>query len=375
MAMAILLILGLESAYLLIVFRSWVVEGVLTTTRIALLVLAQILYFLLLSNFAACALSTPDTVPHDGPYSDKFTLCPDTGTIVSSPDVPLKDMPRWCHVCTGFKPPRAHHCQSCQRCILKMDHHCPWMGTCVGLSNHAHFVRFLVYVVGCLVVNLVASTWWFLDNYYYIDHSNYVLLGGDWRLVLMVFTVTVSIGTVFFVGALAAYHIRAVYQNKTTIEAMEEERLLRQLTKDQLKDYMFPYTLPTPADNVAVTMGNYNWYFYPFPVPFNKTRFDGLTFAVHPQSPFQGQWPVRFKELEDLEGDHSNLMERESREYRRRIRRDSEGYTLPSRLFPELALVLGGDNTTISLSEPHLATTDATTVTERRVTRSLSPPH
>ncbi|KAG2001763.1 hypothetical protein GB937_009919 [Aspergillus fischeri] len=30
---------------------------------------------------------------------------------------------RWCRRCEAFKPPRAHHCKTCQRCIPKMDHH------------------------------------------------------------------------------------------------------------------------------------------------------------------------------------------------------------------------------------------------------------
>ncbi|KFD73143.1 hypothetical protein M514_14483 [Trichuris suis] len=31
-----------------------------------------------------------------------------------------------CAKCYSIKPERAHHCSICQRCIRKMDHHCPW---------------------------------------------------------------------------------------------------------------------------------------------------------------------------------------------------------------------------------------------------------
>ena len=30
-----------------------------------------------------------------------------------------------CSRCNGFKPPRAHHCSQCDRCVMKMDPHCP----------------------------------------------------------------------------------------------------------------------------------------------------------------------------------------------------------------------------------------------------------
>lgn len=34
--------------------------------------------------------------------------------------------PIWCSTCLNFKPDRAHHCREVGRCVLKMDHFCPW---------------------------------------------------------------------------------------------------------------------------------------------------------------------------------------------------------------------------------------------------------
>lgn len=31
-----------------------------------------------------------------------------------------------CTRCETYRPPKAHHCRICKRCIRRMDHHCPW---------------------------------------------------------------------------------------------------------------------------------------------------------------------------------------------------------------------------------------------------------
>ena len=61
------------------------------------------------------------------------------------------DNARFCRSCQVYKPPRAHHCSRSNRCILRMDHYCPWMNNCIGFYNYGHFIRFLIFVdIGCL---------------------------------------------------------------------------------------------------------------------------------------------------------------------------------------------------------------------------------
>lgn len=41
------------------------------------------------------------------------------------------------------------------RCVLKMDHHCPWLNTCVGNENHCYF---LVFIFVSIVASIQSST-------------------------------------------------------------------------------------------------------------------------------------------------------------------------------------------------------------------------
>ncbi|XP_056155431.1 palmitoyltransferase ZDHHC23-B isoform X1 [Lampris incognitus] len=50
----------------------------------------------------------------------------------------------WCQVCKVVRPPRAGHCRICGVCVLRLDHHCVWINSCVGQANHRSFLLTLL---------------------------------------------------------------------------------------------------------------------------------------------------------------------------------------------------------------------------------------
>jgi hypothetical protein len=49
---------------------------------------------------------------------------------------------RWCDFCRVYQSPDGSHCPDCNVCIAGYDHHCVWMGTCIGKRNYKQFVNF-----------------------------------------------------------------------------------------------------------------------------------------------------------------------------------------------------------------------------------------
>lgn len=64
---------------------------------------------------------------------------------------------KYCETCLIFRPQRAAHCNLCNNCVGEFDHHCMWLGTCIGKNNYAHFMSF-VSSLNLLILYVLATT-------------------------------------------------------------------------------------------------------------------------------------------------------------------------------------------------------------------------
>jgi hypothetical protein len=68
-----------------------------------------------------------------------------------------KAHPKYCKPCKIIRTNEVYHCYDCDVCIDGYDHHCPWIGKCVGRQNMKAFYFFLIMTFGTLVMSFIAT--------------------------------------------------------------------------------------------------------------------------------------------------------------------------------------------------------------------------
>ncbi|XP_014369857.2 palmitoyltransferase ZDHHC16 [Papilio machaon] len=113
--------------------------------------------------------------------------------VTTSPGYPphgtmISEAASICKKCISPKPPRTHHCSVCDRCILAMDHHCPWLNNCVGYYNARHFFLYMVYMVAGVSFVIIFGfeigfqVLWLYDPSANIPHNDPDLIGHPVRI-------------------------------------------------------------------------------------------------------------------------------------------------------------------------------------------------
>ncbi|XP_047648733.1 palmitoyltransferase ZDHHC18 isoform X3 [Phacochoerus africanus] len=165
---ALTLLLILTTTVLFFVFDCPFLARQLT---LAIPIIAAILFFFVMSCLLQTSFTDPGILPRatvceaaalekqiDNTGSSTYRPPPRTREVmINGQVVKLK----YCFTCKMFRPPRTSHCSVCDNCVERFDHHCPWVGNCVGRRNYRFFYAFILslsfltaFIFACVVTHL-----------------------------------------------------------------------------------------------------------------------------------------------------------------------------------------------------------------------------
>ena len=100
----------------------------------AIFVILLLLFLFNLGSLALTALTNPGIIPrrHGVAPPPVDPARPDARRTRTWTVHGQKVKTKFCDTCNIYRPPRCNHCRRCDNCVERFDHHCPWVGTCIG---------------------------------------------------------------------------------------------------------------------------------------------------------------------------------------------------------------------------------------------------
>eukprot|EP01083_Nonionella_stella_P072578 195744_1 len=125
----------------------------------------------------------------------------------------------FCAMCREYRPPRAKHCYTCNRCIAIFDHHCPYVSNCVGRNTYLEFLAFLLSV---FLLSSFATAVIVYDVISTFVHEDVTAVSVDVILPVLyaIFTFSIALSIALFLG----FHLWMVSRGLTTYEFIKMQR-------------------------------------------------------------------------------------------------------------------------------------------------------
>lgn len=207
-----------------------------------ILLIALILSFVITVVAAYLASTTdPGIIPRSNTVPPSFAAFPtvrERRLIFRGRPVTVK----FCDTCRVWRPPRTSHCATCNNCVLRFDHHCPWLGNDIGLRNYRSYFTFVSVATVAASIAIATSVltihWSTADFRLEFPDESYAsslrrALSGPIAVNLAI--ILLSFLAMLFTGGLTGFHLYLMSNNVTTAESFKKRNRNAAHPEDDLR--------------------------------------------------------------------------------------------------------------------------------------------
>ena len=181
------------------------------------LIISSFFYVLEICNMILGCCTDPGILPRQGKDFYYTANRPLSRRVINGHYLVLT----YCYSCSFFRPPRTSHCSVCDNCVERFDHHCLWLGTCIGKRNYKYFYILILSLCSSGIFQIICSIYYVtIESKKYKNketNSLFIIVGFSCIGFYNILFIT------FFLGKLFIIHTILVFKNKTFYEHVKEK--------------------------------------------------------------------------------------------------------------------------------------------------------